>query len=75
MLGLALGDFGAELEDARGEVVLGGEGGGVEVEDGLVLALVEGVVNVDELWWWWLVLVGCWYWFRGGEGKRLTAFC
>lgn len=36
-------------------MVLGGEGGGVEVEDGLVLALVEGIVDVDEFWW--LVMV------------------
>lgn len=50
MLGLALGDSGAELEDAGGEVVFGGEGGGVEVKNCLVLALVEGVVDVDEFW-------------------------
>lgn len=50
MVGLAEGDFGAELQDAGGEVVFGGERGGVEVEDGLVLALVEGAVDVDEFW-------------------------
>ena len=39
-------------------MVLGGEGGGVEVEDGLVLALVEGVVDVDEFWWLVMLVVG-----------------
>lgn len=46
-VGLAEGDLGAELEGSGGQLVFGGEGGGVEVEDGLVLALVEGVVDVD----------------------------
>jgi hypothetical protein len=40
--------LGAELKDACGEGVLRGERGCVEVYDGLVLALVEGVVDVDE---------------------------
>jgi len=48
LVGLAEGDFGAELQDAGGEVVFGGERGGVEVEDGLVLALVKGAVDVDK---------------------------
>ena len=46
-VGLAEGDLGAEFEEASWELVLWGEGGGVEVEDGLILALVEGVVDVD----------------------------
>jgi len=46
---LAECDFCAEFEDSGGEGVGGGEGGGVEVEDFLVLALVVGVVDVDEL--------------------------
>jgi hypothetical protein len=56
---LAEGDLGAELEDLRGELVLGGEGGGVEVDYILVLAGVKGAVDVEELcgeaW-----ISGCW---------------
>lgn len=47
---LAEGEAGAELQHADGQRVGGGEGGRVEVDDLLVLALVEGVVDVDELW-------------------------
>lgn len=50
ILRLAEGDARAQLEDAGGEVVLGREGGWVKiVEDGLVLVLVEGGVDVDQL--------------------------
>lgn len=47
-VGLPEGDLGAMLEDERGALVGGGEGGGaggVEGEDVLVLAGVEGVVE------------------------------
>lgn len=47
---LAEGDLSAELEHAGWELVLWGEGGGVEVDHGLVLAGVEGIVDVEELW-------------------------
>lgn len=50
LVGLAESDFGAELQEAGGEVVFRGERGGVKVENGLVLALVEGAVDVDEFW-------------------------
>lgn len=50
IVGLSQGDSGAELEYARRQLVLRGEGGGVEVEDGRVLPLVEGVVDVDEFY-------------------------
>jgi hypothetical protein len=46
---LTKGNLGAELEYTGGELVLGGEGGGVEVDHVLVLAGVEGIVNVEEL--------------------------
>ena len=42
--------MGSELENPGWELVFGGEGGGVVVDDGLVLALVEGVVDVEEFW-------------------------
>lgn len=45
---LAQGDLGAELQQAGWQGVLGREGRGVEVDHMLVLALVEGVVDVDE---------------------------
>lgn len=48
--GLAEGDLGAQLQDARGEGILGRESGGVEVDHFLVLALVVGIVDVDEFW-------------------------
>ena len=44
------GALGAELEDAGWEGVGGGKVGGVKVDDALVLALVEGGVDVDEFW-------------------------
>lgn len=47
---LAEGDLSAQLEYARGEGVLRGEGRGVEVDYFLVLALVVGIVDVDEFW-------------------------
>jgi hypothetical protein len=50
LVGRAQGNPGAQLEDTRRELVLGGQRGGVEVEDGVVLALVQGVVDVDEFW-------------------------
>lgn len=50
LLGLTKGNLGAELEHTGWELVLGGEGGGVEVDHGLVLAGVEGIVDVEELW-------------------------
>lgn len=46
---LAEGDLGAELKYASRELVLGGEGGGLEVDHLLVLAGVEGIVDVEEL--------------------------
>jgi len=55
---LAEGDLGAQLEDADGEGVAGGEGGGVEVEDLLEGAGVEGRVDVYELW---VRLAGSWW--------------
>jgi len=42
------GDLCTKLEDAGGEGVGGGEGGGVEVDDFGVLGLVEGSVDVYE---------------------------
>ena len=48
--GLAEGDLSAQLQDAGGEGVLRGEGGRVEVDHFLVLALVVGIVDVDEFW-------------------------
>lgn len=46
-----LGASGAELEDFGGQGVGAAEGGGVEVEDGLVLGLVEGCVDIYEFCW------------------------
>lgn len=43
-------ELGAELEDAGGELVGGGEGGDVGGEDGGIPVLVEGVVDVDQFW-------------------------
>lgn len=57
-VGLAQCDLGAELEDSRGKLVFGRERGCVEFENGGVLALVEGVVDVDEFWLL-LVMVSC----------------
>lgn len=56
LVGRAQGNPGAQLEDPRRELVLGGQRGGVEVEDRVVLALVKGVVDVDEFW---VVSAGC----------------
>jgi hypothetical protein len=50
LVGLALGNLGAQLKHTSRELVLGGEGGGVEVDYALVLACVEGIVDVEELW-------------------------
>lgn len=50
LIGLPLGNLSAQLEHAGGELVLGGESGGVEVDHELVLAGVEGIVDVEELW-------------------------
>lgn len=49
LIGLAKGNLGAKLQYTGGELVLGGESGGVEVDHVLVLAGVEGIVNVKEL--------------------------
>lgn len=46
---LAESDLGAEFKYASRELVLGGEGGGLEVDHLLVLARVEGIVDVEEL--------------------------
>ena len=46
---LTEGNLGAELEDLRGKLVLRGERRGLEVDHTLVLARVEGVVDVEEL--------------------------
>lgn len=46
---LAKGNLGAESEDLGREFVLRGERGGVEVDHTLVLARVEGAVDVEEL--------------------------
>jgi hypothetical protein len=46
---LTKGDLGAELEHTSRELVLGGEGGGLKVDHLLVLAGVEGIVDVEEL--------------------------
>lgn len=43
------GDLSAELEHASWELVLWGECGGLEVDHLLVLAGVEGIVDVEEL--------------------------
>lgn len=48
ILGLAEFDLCAELEDASSGLVGGGELGGVVVEDGLELTLVESGVDVEE---------------------------
>lgn len=50
LVALAKGNLGTELEHASRELVLGGEGGGLEVDYVLVLAGVEGIVDVEELW-------------------------
>lgn len=50
LVDLAQGDLRAELEHVGRELVLGGEGGGIEVDYVLVLAGVEGIVDVEELW-------------------------
>ena len=50
LIGLTKGNLGAELEYTCGELVLGGQGGGVEVDHALVLARVEGIVDVEELY-------------------------
>jgi hypothetical protein len=42
--------LGTELEHASRELVLRGEGGGLEVDYVLVLTGVEGIVDVEELW-------------------------
>lgn len=47
---LPKGNLGTELEYASGELVLGGQRGGLEVDHSLVLARVEGRVDVEELW-------------------------
>lgn len=49
-VGLTQSDLGAELQHACGKLVLGGESGGLEVDHVLVLARVEGIVDVEELW-------------------------
>ena len=45
-LGLTTGDLCSELQYSGRYLVLSGEGGGVEVDYGLVLALMEGIVYV-----------------------------
>jgi hypothetical protein len=52
LLGFAESEAGAELEDACGEGVLRREGECIEAYDFGVLALVEGIVDVDEFCCW-----------------------
>lgn len=49
LVAVAEGNLGTKLEHASRELVLGGEGGGLEVDYVLVLTGVEGIVDVQEL--------------------------
>jgi len=43
---LAIGNLSSQLEYAGWDLVFGGEGGGIELDYGIVLALVEGIVDI-----------------------------